>query len=189
MGIKDANDAYNKLMDDYRQPKITNADCKLKFINYKVIDKKNVSKYEKYEQKQINSILGMDDFEDLDMVDVIDSNTKEVLYQFYFFDYGSGSLFKNQTTTEIGVVCQHGFEFMEYFEDEESAFEYFKSLVDLHEAYNSFEGKISQFVEFSLSDFFDDFFDDYGYQFSEMEGVKEYLKSKNMENLTGKFNK
>ena len=40
MGIEDANTAYNKLMDDYRQPKITNADCKLKFINYKVIRKK-----------------------------------------------------------------------------------------------------------------------------------------------------
>jgi len=185
MGIEEANKAYNSLMDDYRKPKISGENCKLKFINYKVIDKENVSQYKEYEQKQINTILEMDDFYDLDMVDVIDSNTKEVLYQFYFFDYGSGSLFKNETTKEIGVVCQHGFEFMEYFEDEQSAFEYFKSLVDLHEAYNSFEGKISQFVEFSLEDFFDDFFDDFGYQFPEMKGVKEYLKSKNMGNLTG----
>ncbi|MBN2694818.1 hypothetical protein JXR93_09170 [bacterium] len=186
MGVDRANDAYKSLMDEYREKKISPENCNLQFINYKVIDQNNISQYKDYEQEVIQMILEMDEFYDLDMVDVIDIKSGEIVYQFYFFDYGSGSLCKNGTTEEVGAVCQHGFESFNSFETEEEAFQQFKFQVDLHKAYNSFSGKISQFVEFSLPDFFDDFYNKFEYDFEDLDGVKAYLKENDLENLKRK---
>ncbi len=60
------------------------------------------------------------------------------------------------------------------------------SMNDANKAYNSFSGKISQFVDFCLPDFFNDFYKNFKYKFEELEWVKSYLKENNLENLLEK---
>lgn len=124
---------------------------KLQFINYR--RPSGPADMKDFEKKQILFDLHRDGLpEDIDgtleefleegeisgleLVDVADESGK-ILYQAWFYDFGTAMFFENQTLNEVGGACQHGVD----CNDE-----------DLHEAmkiaYKNAKPKIEQMMQF-----------------------------------------
>jgi len=93
----------------------------LSFINYRC--PKDPSEMEDFEKKQIlfdlhrkglpkdidgtlNKFLASGEISGLELVDVINEKN-EILYQAWFYDFGTAMFFENETLVEVGGACQH----------------------------------------------------------------------------------
>ena len=124
---------------------------KLTFINYRQFEE--ASEMKEFEKRQalfdlhrdglpenldetLNEFLEEGEISGLELVDVINEN-KEIVYQAWFYDFGTALFFKNETLIEVGGACQHGPEC-----ETEELYEAFK------EAYNNASPKIEQGIDF-----------------------------------------
>lgn len=94
----------------------------LSFVNYRC--PKNASEMKDFEKKQIlfdlhrdglpedidgtlNELIEYEEISGLELVDVFDVDAQKVLYQAWFFDFGTAMFFENETLVEVGGACQH----------------------------------------------------------------------------------
>ena len=114
---------------------------KLIFTNYRKFTKD--SKMNNIEKEQIDSLAAFSDDEDelVELVDVVDESG-EVIFQFYFWDYGCSRLLSNGTINEIGYTCQHS---LDGCDDPDL-------WIALGEAYKNADPPIKQTIDFRIGD-------------------------------------
>jgi len=95
---------------------------KLTFINYRQFE--SASEMKEFEKRQalfdlhrdglpenldetLDEFIEEGEISGLELVDVIDESGK-IVYQAWFYDFGTAMFFENETLIEVGGACQHG---------------------------------------------------------------------------------